>query len=61
MLFFRLVGQDDQVGLCLTLTGFFLQHSIDRDRCVGQDASDVGSYTGLVGDTHAKVVAGGDF
>jgi hypothetical protein len=52
------VGQDDQVGLLLALGGFALQHRVDRDAVVGQDAGDLGQHAGLVGHAQAQVVGG---
>ena len=58
--FAHAVGQDDQVGLLLALAGFALQHGIDADACVGQQARDLGEHAGLVGHAQAQVVAGHD-
>ena len=56
------MGQDDQVGLGRTLAthliGFALQHGVNADVGLGQDAGHAGQHASLVGHTQAQVVAG---
>src|SRR5476649_1508491 len=58
--FLRLVGQHDDVGARLVIGRLLLQHGVDRDGGVGQDARQVGQHARLVGHVHAQIVAGGD-
>ena len=43
----RVVGQDDHVGLRLALGRLALQHRVDRDAVLGQDAGDAASTPAL--------------
>ena len=52
------MGEDDQVGLVLHLTGWALQHGIDADGGLRQDARQSRQHTGLVRHPQAQVVAG---
>ena len=59
------MGQDDQIGLVGTLAphliGLTLQHCINADAGLGQQARHTRKHTGLVGHPQSKVVAGADF
>ena len=52
------MGEDDQIGLVLHLARRALQHRIDADRRLGQDACQTRQHTGLVRHPQAQVVAG---
>ena len=49
------VRQDDQVGLRLAFGGLTLQHGVDRDAVLGQDAGDAASTPALSATTQAQV------
>ena len=53
----RAVREQDDVGLVLALRRLLLDHRVDRDLAVGEDARDVGEHAGLVLDAHAQVIA----
>ena len=54
----RVVRQDDQVGLRLAFGALALQHRVDRDVVLGQDAGDARQHAGLVGHLQAQVEGG---
>ena len=58
MLLARQVGEHDDVGLLLALARLALDHRVDRNMLVGEDARDVGEHARLVGDGQTQVVAG---
>ena len=49
--------EQDDVGLLLAFGRLLLDHRVDRDLAVGEDARDVGQHAGPVVDAHAQVVA----
>ena len=56
----RHVREQDDVGLVLALGRLLLDHRVDRDLAIGEDARDVGEHAGPVVHAHAQVVAGLD-
>ena len=51
------VREQDDVGLVLALGRLLLDHRVDRDLAVGEDARDVGEHARLVLHAHPQVVA----
>ena len=55
------MGEDDDVGFTLTFFRLTLQHGVDGNRVIGQDAGHVGQHTCLVFDAQTQVITGNDF
>ena len=55
------MGEDDQVGLALAFLRFVLEHRIDRDVALGEDAGDFRKHAFFVGHAQAQVKRGDRF
>ena len=53
----RAVREQDDVGLLLAFGGLLLDHRVDRDLAIGEDARDVGEHAGPVLHAHPQVIA----
>jgi hypothetical protein len=53
----RAVREQDDVGLVLAFRRLLLDHRVDADLAVGEDARDVREHAGLVFHAHAQVIA----